>query len=71
MKITVVTGQGGNIVGTAHHVRSGSGNPAMGDGGPVAGPDQTVHVIDLPSELESIQDAEEFHRRLKPLVPSS
>jgi hypothetical protein len=68
MKITVVIGQGGKIVGTAHHVRHGS--PAVGDGGPVAGPGQSVHVIDLPSELETIKDAEELHRRLKPHIPS-
>jgi len=68
MKITVVTDRAGRIVGTAHHVRSR--NPAMGDGGPVAGPGQSVHVIDLPSELESVKDAGEFHRRLKPHVPS-
>lgn len=68
MKITVVTGPGGKIVGTGHDVRSG--NLAMGHGGPVAGPGQSVHVIDLPSELESIKDAEEFHRKLEPYVPS-
>lgn len=68
MKITVVTERGGQIVGTAHYVRSA--NPAAGHGGPIAGPGQSVHVIDLPSELEGIRDAKEFHRRLKPHLPS-
>jgi hypothetical protein len=68
MKITVVTGQGGMIVGTAHYLRSS--NPAIGDGGPVAGPGQSVQVIDVPSELENVKDAEEFHRKLEPHIPS-
>ena len=55
MKVTLVIGQGGKIVGTANHVQSS--NPAMGDGGPVAGPGQSVHVIDMPRELESVKDA--------------
>ncbi len=66
MKIIVVTGQGGKIVGTAHDLRSG--NPASGDGGPVAGPGQSVQVVDVPSELEGVKDAGEFHRKLEPLV---
>jgi hypothetical protein len=49
MKIIVVTDQGGKVVGTAHDIRSG--NPASGDGGPVAAPGQSVRVIDMPSEL--------------------
>ena len=68
MKVTLVIGQGGKIVGTANHVRSSK--PVMGDGGPVAGPGQSVHVIDVPNELESVKDAEEFHRKLQPYVPS-
>jgi hypothetical protein len=68
LKVTLVIGQGGKIVGTANHVQSS--NPAMGDGGPVAGPGQSVHVIDVPRELESVKDAEEFHRKLQPYLPS-
>src|SRR5262245_20915798 len=60
MKITVVTGKGGKIIGTALHAPSGDpaigqgspvagqGSPVAGQGGPVAGPGQSVHVIDLP-----------------------
>ncbi|MBV8508825.1 MAG: hypothetical protein JO289_01545 [Xanthobacteraceae bacterium] len=68
MKITVITGQGGKIVGTAHH---GSANkPEAGEGGPIAGPGQSVHVIDLPRELEGVEDASELHRRLKGHISS-
>jgi hypothetical protein len=68
MKLSVITGKGGKIIGTAHHgVKS---KPEAGDGGPVAGPGQTVHVVDLPSELEKVNDAEELHRKLKAHVPS-
>jgi hypothetical protein len=68
MKLSVITGKDGKIIGTAlHGVNS---KPEAGDGGPVAGPGQTVHVVDLPSELEKVNDAEELHRKLKAHVPS-
>ena len=67
MKITVVTGKGGKIVGTAHHGQATK--PEAGDGGPIAGPDQHVHVIDLPHDLERVEDATELHRQIKGHVP--
>jgi hypothetical protein len=63
MKLTVITGKGGKIIGTARHVERSK--PEMGDGGPIAGPGQSVHVIDLPRELERMTDPEELHRHLK------
>jgi hypothetical protein len=37
-----------------------------GDGGPIAGPGQSVHAIDLPKELENVTDADELsHLGLK------
>jgi len=68
MKITVITSQDGKIVGTAR--RGTATKPEAGDGGPVAGPGQSVHVIDLPHELEGVEDAGELHRRLKGHIPS-
>jgi hypothetical protein len=62
MKITVITGKGGKVVGTAHLA---TGKAEAGSGGPVAGPGQTVKVIDLPKELENITDADDLHRKLK------
>jgi hypothetical protein len=62
MKMTVITGKGGQIVGTARHVDTNK--PGMGAGGPVAGPGQSVQVIELPKELESITNADELHRKL-------
>jgi hypothetical protein len=62
VKITVITDKTGKVVGTAHRIK---GKPGAGEGGPVAGPDQTVHVIDLPAELEKIEDAAELHRKLR------
>ena len=67
MKITVVTGKAGKILGTAHHGQAAK--PEAGDGGPIAGPGQSVHVIDLPHELERVEDAGELHRHLKGHVP--
>jgi hypothetical protein len=68
MKITVVTNHDGKILGTAHH--GSVSKPEAGDGGPVAGPGQSVRVIDLPRELEGVEDAGELHRRLKDHIPS-
>ena len=67
MKITVITDKKGKIIGTAHHgVR---GKPETGQGGPVAGPGQKVHVIELPSELEKA-NAGELHKKLKAHLPA-
>jgi hypothetical protein len=63
MKVTVITGTGGKIVGTAHH--GITGNPEAGYGGPVAGKAQSASVIDLPAELEGVTDADSLHSRLK------
>ena len=62
MKLTVITGKGGKIEGVAHQAK---GKPEAGDGGPIAGPGQSVHMIDLPKELENVTDADELHRKLK------
>ena len=42
----------------AAHARS------LGNGGPIAGPNQAVHTIDLPKELENVS-ADDLHRQLK------
>ncbi len=68
MKITVITGRGGKIIGTARHVERSES--AAGSGGPVAGPRQSIHVIDLPQELEKLNNPEELHRRLKEHIGS-
>ena len=61
MKITVITDQTGKIVGTAHHGIKSS--PGAGDGGPVAGLHQKVHVIDLPGEPE--ENVAKLHSKLQ------
>jgi len=66
MKLTVITGRGGKIVGTARHTE---GDAAAGRGGPVAGPQQKAHVIDLPRELQKLKSAEELHGALKAHLP--
>ena len=68
MELTVITGQDGKVIGTAGLVRNG--DPAAGSGGPIAGPGQSVRVINLPSEFESIKDPEELHRRLESFLAS-
>jgi hypothetical protein len=45
----------------AHHGIKSS--PGAGDGGPVAGPHQKVHVIDLPGEPE--ENVAKLHSKLQ------
>jgi len=62
MKITVITDDLGNIVGTAG--KPSSTKPEAGTGGPVAGPGQSVREIDLPKGLAGVTDVAELHRKL-------
>jgi hypothetical protein len=62
MKLTVITGKAGKIIGTYRPAIGAK--PEVGSGGPLAGPSQKVHVIDLPTELENA-GADELHRGLK------
>jgi hypothetical protein len=66
MKMTVITDKAGKIVGAAYH--GVGGQPGAGAGGPVAGPEQTVHVIEVPEELERVEDAGELHNKLQTLL---
>jgi hypothetical protein len=63
MKLTVITDQHGEIIGTARQLEEESAE--AGDGGPIAGPDQSSQVIDLAEEPETTEDPEEFYRQLK------
>jgi hypothetical protein len=47
MKLTVITGRAGKIIGTAH--ADAKRVPGAGAGGPIAGSGQKLQVIDLPS----------------------
>jgi hypothetical protein len=62
MKITVITDEHANIVGTAG--KPTSTKPEAGTGGPVAGPGQAVHEVELPEELHGVADVAELHRKL-------
>ena len=63
MKLTVITGRAGKIVGT---VKADVARvPGAGAGGPIAAKGQKLQVIDLPKDLERIADAGDLHRRLK------
>ena len=66
MKLTVITGRNGKIVGTAH--AEAKHDVAAGAGGPVAGSGQKLHVVDVPSDFERITEAKERHRRVKALM---
>jgi hypothetical protein len=66
MKMTVLMDKAGKIVGTAYH--GVEGKRGAGAGGPIAGPDQTVHVIEVPEELQQVEEAGELHSRLQSLL---
>jgi hypothetical protein len=62
MKMTVITDERGNIVGTAGQGKTSK--PDAGTGGPVAGPGQLLQEIELSNELQSVKDVAELHRKL-------
>ncbi len=62
MKMTVITDERGNIVGTAGQGKKS--NPEAGTGGPVAGPGQLLHEIEVPKELQDVEDVDQLHRKL-------
>jgi hypothetical protein len=68
MKLDVIVDRDGKIAGTAHH--GINDRPHAGQGGPVAGPHQTLHVIEVPADLQRLDSAEELHRRLAAHIPS-
>jgi len=67
MKMIVITDRAGKIVGAAHH--GVEGEPGAGVGGPIAGPEQTVDVIEVPKELEQVEDVDHLHSELRRLLP--
>jgi hypothetical protein len=67
MKLDVIVGRDGKIVGTAQH--GINDRHQAGAGGPVAGPHQTLHVVEVPAELHGLDSAEELHRRLEAHIP--
>lgn len=66
MRMTVITDKGGAVVGTARLDVAGPGG--AGAGGPIAGPEQTVHVIDVPDDLADVDDASELHDKLRTIL---
>lgn len=61
MRITVVTDSTGRVLGTAPVAET--------DSGPIvtlaAGPDQTLHQLDLPAEFESMESVDALHEALQ------
>jgi hypothetical protein len=61
MKVTVITGSGGKIIGTMQHSQQ-SGGPAVQL---IPGKGQKAVELDIPSNVAKFASAEEFHRALK------
>ena len=64
MKISVITGKDGKIIGTGGYAKGEAGGET-GAGGPIAGPGETADQIELPDALGNIQAPDEFHRALE------
>ena len=71
MKITIICGPDGKVLGTARHYAA-QGEPV---GHLIARSGQTAYEIDLPKGLESIEAADAFHaaleQHLKTVLPKS
>jgi hypothetical protein len=61
MKVTVITGSGGKIVGTMQHSRQSDGPTVT----LVPGKGQKAVELDIPSNEAKFTSAEEFHQTLK------
>lgn len=66
MKLTVIVGSHGQVVGTAHQI---DGEEGSGTGGPIAGPGQSVLVIDVPADVE-VGDVDALYRALEHIFRS-
>ncbi|HEV2976324.1 MAG TPA: hypothetical protein VG425_01930 [Casimicrobiaceae bacterium] len=62
MKVTVITGPRGRIVGTMRHSKESPGTPTVRI---VAGAGQKAHELDLPDNLAKGGSADEFHKAIK------
>ena len=58
MKVTVITDETGNVLGTSRHEDSPEGS---GGGRLVAGPGQVAHEIELTEAMEKSDSAEALH----------
>lgn len=69
MKLLVVTDAKGKVIGTARVERQTAGKgeakdtPFLGQPATIRG--QEIHEIDIPSELQKVEDVEEFHKTVK------
>jgi hypothetical protein len=62
MKITIICGPDGKVLGTARQYAAEKGQPVAHL---IARPGQTAHEIELPSELESIEAPDALHAALE------
>ena len=70
MKVTIITDQLGNLVGTVqgHSLSAKQGEFVAGialDSG------QKAHFVEVDNELADITDGNEFHARMKPYMPKA
>ena len=67
MRMTVITNEAGEVIGTARY-RVEDATGSGGAGGPIAGPEHAAHDIEVPEELRKIEDVGELHRKLQGLL---
>jgi alkyl hydroperoxide reductase subunit AhpC len=64
MRYTVITDDAGTILGTAQVVES---QTDAGTGGPIAGPNQRLHVVEAPDDSAG-REVDDLHRQLAELL---
>jgi hypothetical protein len=62
MKITIICGSDGKVLGTARQYPAERGQPVAHL---IAKPGQTAHEVELPRELEAIESVDALHKALE------
>ena len=70
MKVTIITDDIGNLVGTVtgHELSKKSGGV---EAGIYMGPGQKAHFVDVDDALAKIKDGMEFHEKIRKYIPKS
>ena len=68
MKISIITDHNGALVGTIQGHDLSVKRDGM-EAGVFLGPGQKIHRVEIPEELGTLTNADEFHAKLVPHIP--
>jgi len=69
MKMFVITNKDGKVIGTARPAEGSEGGPRGGR--PIAGENQRVHELEIPTELATSRDVRQLHESLEAYLRNS